>query len=305
MIPACFCDHYVVLTRSRNMEKLGAVAAAVHDRGLARLVDPGILDTGLLYALHDEDYVSAFLDGRPPLASSQNLAWSEALRGAVLAMQAGQLRSARLALEEGVAANIANGFHHARVARGGGFCTFNGLALVALTFPERRVFVLDCDEHGGNGTEEFARRLPNLFNYSIFGKRFGCRGGVRSIADAIEGGAGGFGQYRAALYRAFQQARTWRPDLILYQAGVDCHVDDPIGRGSLTEEDLARRDRMVFDFCRAEGIPVAFSLAGGYRSLESTTALHLNTFRAALSVYRSRRRSGALTLINKGHADAG
>ncbi len=281
MIPTCFCDDYVVPTRSRSMLKLGYLAQTLASRGLATLVDPGILDTDLLYKLHDPAYVDAFLNGEKPLAISQNLPWSDMLRSAVLAMQAGQLKAASIAMEHGIAANLANGFHHAKYARGGGFCTFNGLALTARAFPKHRVFVLDCDEHGGNGTEDFTERLPNLHTYSIFGKRFGCIGGPRSVADSLEAGPFNFFAYQQALERAFSTMSDWKPDLVVYQAGVDCHQQDPIGRGFLSASELKERDRLVFEYCRRHSIPVVFTMAGGYHELEQVAELHANTFVSA------------------------
>ncbi len=53
------------------------------------------------------------------------------LRDAVLRINAGQLMAAEMALQKGIAANVAQGFHHAVYEYGGSFCTFNGLALVA------------------------------------------------------------------------------------------------------------------------------------------------------------------------------
>ncbi len=264
------------------MLKLGRLAQCLYARGLAKLVDPGVLDTELLFTLHNPEYVEAFLNGDKPLAVSQNLPWSPMLRTAVLAMQAGQITAATLAMEHGIAANLANGFHHAKYDKGGGFCTFNGLALVAHAFPYKRIFVLDCDEHGGNGTEDFAGRLSNLFNYTIFGKRFGCQGAPNSVADSLEGVPLNFATYRQALERAFSAMSLWKPDLVVYQAGVDCHEHDPIGRGSLSEPDLKERDRLVFQHCRDHSIPVMFTMAGGYHELERVVELHTNTFIAAI-----------------------
>ncbi|WP_166263622.1 hypothetical protein [Marinobacter caseinilyticus] len=131
MIPTCFCESYVVSTRSRRLEKLGVVVQILTARGLARLTGPGILDIDLLYALHDPKYVCVFLDGEKPLAMSQNLPWSASLRATVLTMQAGQLKATTIAMQTGVVASLANGFHHAKYAKDGGFCTFNGLARIA------------------------------------------------------------------------------------------------------------------------------------------------------------------------------
>lgn len=291
VIAAYYAPDYCVPTRSGSMEKLAGVAAAVAELHAFALHDPGVIDLEHLFRLHEPDYVRAFLDGTPPLARSQNLPWSEALRSAVLAMQAGQLHGAEAARRDGIAFNIANGFHHARYERGGGFCTFNGLALVAHVLWPRRVAVLDCDQHGGNGTEDFAASLDNLYNYSIFGMSFGCQGGVRSIAARVAAGEGASHRYFDALDRACTQIRAWVPELLIYQAGVDCHVGDPLGRGPLTESDLAARDRQVFEFCRSNGIPVLVTLAGGYQSFARTIRLHQNSFEAAAQVY-SRDRSG-------------
>jgi acetoin utilization deacetylase AcuC-like enzyme len=89
--------------------------------------------------------------------------WSEAIRDGVLAMQAGQLHGAALAFAGApVVGNVAQGFHHARPHIGNGFCTFNGLALIAEAYPERTIGVLDVDEHEGDGTSVFSMGLPNL-----------------------------------------------------------------------------------------------------------------------------------------------
>ena len=104
--------------------------------------------------------------------------WSPTIRDGVLAMQAGQLHAAQRALAGApifpkIGANIAQGFHHAWPLRGKGYCTFNGLALIALAHPTKSIVVLDVDEHEGDGTSVFATTLPNLFNATVFGTPMG------------------------------------------------------------------------------------------------------------------------------------
>ena len=101
--------------------------------------------------------------------------------------------------------------------------------------------VLDCDEHGGNGTEEFAARLPNLYAVSIFGTRFGCRGGVRSWAYHVTHEQG-YAEYRRALGQAAALVDEHRPHLLVYQAGADCHREDPTSQLKLTTDELFERD---------------------------------------------------------------
>ena len=157
-VPTCFSPRYSAETPTASMRKLGPVIWDALEHGLADLHIPEPVDRETLCRLHDPAYVDAFLNGRGPLASAQGWPWTPQIRDGVLAINGGQLLGARLALEHGIAANIAQGFHHAGYQRGGGYCTFNGLALVAQEFPDQRVFVLDCDEHGGNGTQEFVPR---------------------------------------------------------------------------------------------------------------------------------------------------
>ncbi len=148
-IKTCFSSTYYAETPTASMRKLPVVAQLIEDAGYAELVDPGTIDLEQLRRLHDPKYVDAFLSGKGPLASSQGWKWSEQIRNGVLAINAGQLVAAENAFKDGIAANVAQGFHHSGYYRGSGYCTFNGLALVAQSYPDKKVFVLDCDEHGG------------------------------------------------------------------------------------------------------------------------------------------------------------
>ena len=285
MLKACYSPRYYAHTKSNSMEKLTAVAEAVQARGLAKLIAPNPIDADLLRRLHNPAFVDAFLTGQAPLAQSQRFIWSEQLRDAVLHIQGGQLCAAEIALREGIAANIAQGFHHASYESGAAYCTFNGLALVAKQNPEKRIFVLDCDQHGGDGTAIFTNRLTNLVNFGIFGIRFGCKAGERSLTRYIHPKQGNFDLYRESIFEAFQYASRWEADLIIYQAGMDCHQHDKYGSKWLTTELLFERDRLVFDMAKRMKIPMLFVLAGGYQALDDLVPLHVNTFKAANEVY--------------------
>jgi acetoin utilization deacetylase AcuC-like enzyme len=269
------------------MRKLAPVARAAEAVGYVTLHDPGLIDREKLRSLHDHDYVCAFITGKGRLASSQGWDWIPQIRNGVLAINAGQILGAQMALEFGVAANVAQGFHHAKPERGWYFCTFNGLALVAQEFPEKRVFVLDCDEHCGDGTAEFTKKLSNLFNFSINGTNWGMYEGSRSICRNIKTTPDSFRDYKKALLEAFNCAREWCADLIIYQAGADTHVDDPMSTGILNTEQMLERDRMVFTHFHKSGIPIFFVIAGGYQTPieEKLLPLHLNTFKSAYEEY--------------------
>ncbi len=273
------------------LARLETTAAKLERLRLVDLMRPAPFDPARLAGLHDAHYLQAFLHGDEPMASRQGIRWSPQVRDAALAMLGGQLAAAEMARRTGIAMNVARGFHHALPDAGSGFCPLNGLALLAHAAPAQRVMVIDCDEHGGNGTEEFAARLPNLYNVSIFGTRFGCRGGERSWAMQVRAREEGFGRYRDALREAEALIDAHRPDLLVYQAGADCHENDPKSQVGLTTAQMFARDLEVFRMARDRAIPIVFVVAGGYQDADRVARLNANTVRAARRVWQ--QRSGA------------
>jgi acetoin utilization deacetylase AcuC-like enzyme len=287
-IPAFFHPEYAPADVPL-LARLGVTASKLERLGLVELRTPERIDIRSLEGLHDDAYLQAFLRGDEPMASRQGLPWSPSVRDATLAMLGGQLAATDAALEHGIAMNIARGFHHAVPASGSGYCPVNGLALLAHVAPARRIMVLDCDEHGGNGTEEFAARLANLYNVSIFGTRFGCRGGTRSWAMQVRVREQGFPRYLEALAEAEALVDAHRPDLLLYQAGADCHEDDPKSQVGLTTRQMFERDLAVFGIAHRRAIPIVFVVAGGYQNAERVARLNANTVRAARAIWRRPR----------------
>lgn len=265
--------------------RLAVAARALQAAGLVETRAPAPLDRDLLRGLHAADYLDAFDRGIEPLASSQGIAWSPAVRDAAYAMLSGQFAAARHARTHGIAMNLARGFHHAVFERGSGFCALNGLALLAHAWPHLRVFVIDCDEHGGNGTEEYAARLPNLFNASMFGTRFGCIGHARSWPFEVRLARDGADAHLRALARIDALLVKHAPDLVVYQAGADSHERDPKGLSGFSDAALAERDLAVFGMARRLGIPIVFVVAGGYQSALDVARVNEATVRSALQVY--------------------
>ncbi|HEX6832502.1 MAG TPA: hypothetical protein VF132_03120 [Rudaea sp.] len=262
-----------------RLETIAArLAAAGADLRTAPPIPPAALRT-----LHEPVYVDAVVNGAEPLASSSHLRWTASLRDACLHMLGGQLAAATAARVHGSAFNIACGFHHALPGRGGGFCTFNGFALVAQHFPAWRIAVLDCDEHGGDGTEAFCALLPNLRQVSVFGTRFGIRGGLRSRALPVPRGedVDTDRAYLQVLDQALDELLSDPPDLLLYQAGMDSHRDDPKSTLRLSAQTLAARDHRVFSFARRAGIAVLAVPGGAYQDSRSVAELYVSTWRAA------------------------
>lgn len=185
------------------------------------------------------------------------------------------LTAARWALDDGgaVAAPV-SGFHHAGWDSAEGFCTFNGLMVTARVLQAEqagmRVGILDYDYHYGNGTVDILDMLNcrNIVHVTA-GEHWKRSEQAIAFLDNIE-------KDLSALADC---------DIVLYQAGADPHVDDPLG-GFLTTSQLAQRDWKVFSGLKARGIPVAWDLAGGYQTPPSRVIdIHMNTLRAAVEVY--------------------
>jgi acetoin utilization deacetylase AcuC-like enzyme len=197
------------------------------------------------------------------------------------------LEACRAALEDGWAVNLAGGTHHAFRGRGESYCVFNDSAVAALAMLAeglaRRVIVIDCDVHQGNGTAAILADEPAVFSFSIHGeKNFPLR---KERSDLDVGLPDGTQDevYLAALDDGLRQGLgAAAPDLAIYLAGADPYREDAFGRLALTKAGLVARDRLVFDHCTRAGVPVAVSMAGGYaRRIEDTVAIHFQTVREA------------------------
>ena len=81
-------------------------------------------------------------------------------------------------------------------------------------------------------------------------------------------------------------AQAWKADLIIYQAGMDCHAADPFGSAWFNTELIEKREDIVFTLAKKSQIPIMFVLAGGYQNLDDLVKLHLKSFEAAIRVFR-------------------
>ena len=182
-----------------------------------------------------------------------------------------------------VACSPTSGFHHAEFDSAQGFCTFNGLMVAAqklrLEKPDLRIGVLDLDEHYGNGTDDIIGRF-NLHETTPHWTLGSSNVSDHNAEDFVENGLVGILKYM----------KSQKIDLLMYQAGADCHISDPLG-GRFTDEQLRRRDRTVFEICKKLGIPVAWNLAGGYQqdratgSIEKVLRIHRATMEECAAVY--------------------
>jgi acetoin utilization deacetylase AcuC-like enzyme len=285
------------------ISKFGLVAVGLRNEAGVRLVEPSPLTEADLLRVHTQAYIDAVRTGEPrALAESQKFPWSPELYPSVLLTGGGCLAAARKALEAGVAGALVSGFHHSHADHGEGFCTFNGLVVtidhLRAAGSVKRVAVFDMDLHYGNGTASLAPTRPYFLNVSIYGNDYFQNQAYRDVSElrhtdganhrsiALPAGSGRT-EMLSAMERGFEMVASWgKPDLMLYQAGADPFREDPYSPLELDHDDLLERDRRVFAFAKAERIPIAWVLAGGYtEDVSKVVRVHLNTFVAAREVF--------------------
>ncbi|SDT93895.1 histone deacetylase [Stappia sp. ES.058] len=220
---------------------------------------------------HDRAYVDQVFSANvpAPVAREIGLPMSEAVGFRARCATAGTVLTANLALEHGIACNTAGGSHHARKLHGAGFCVFNDVAVaIRLLMADgaiRRAMVVDLDVHQGDGTAQIFTDDPAVFTLSVHARRnYPVRKVASTLDIALEDGLGD-AAYLEVLAASLPQAlASYRPDIVFFNAGVDPHEDDRLGRLSLSDEGLEARDRFVIRTVRAAGIPLAGVLGGGY-----------------------------------------
>jgi acetoin utilization deacetylase AcuC-like enzyme len=290
-------DYFVALppTHPFPMAKYPLLLEILRRDGLvgpADLIEPGEAGLADLRLVHDADYLGRLAAGTLEAAALRRIGvpWSAALwRRSRLAVQ-GTLMASRAALEDGLAANLAGGTHHAFPAHGEGFCLLNDVAVAIRVLQRdgraRRALVIDLDVHQGNGTAAIFEGDPDVFTFSMHGERNYPLQKMRSTLDVGLPDGIGDEEYLDLLARHLGVVlEAFVPDVVFYLAGVDPAKGDRYGRLALTDEGLARRDRYVLENCRGHGMPLVITIAGGYAPTPARTAeLHAIAFREARSL---------------------
>ncbi|MBS9719276.1 histone deacetylase [Tianweitania sp. BSSL-BM11] len=273
------------------MGKYSALMRVLEARGLVgadNLHQPDLLHPSLLKLAHSPAYIDQVVACAVPPAIERDIGFpvSERVSRRAQLATAGTLMAARIALESGIACNAAGGSHHARQAQGAGFCTLNDVAVASLALLSshevHRILIVDLDVHQGDGTADILGGERRAFTFSMHGARnYPMQKAVSDLDvpldDALDDAAylETLGQYLPGLLHQ-------QPDLVFYNAGVDPHRDDRLGRLCLTDDGLRARDRFVIETVRAAGVPLCGVIGGGYsRDVDAVAARHAILFETA------------------------
>lgn len=258
------------------------------------LSEPGLASDRDILLVHDPGYWYRCRRGEltPHEVRRIGFPWSTALVNRSRASVQGTILAAQSAIRDGVACNLAGGTHHAYPDHGEGYCVLNDIAIATRVLQRdgalRRVAVIDCDVHQGNGTAAIFSGDPDVFTFSMHGaKNYPARKEESHLDLHLPDGLGD-DDYLALLDRHLHPILDdFQPGIVFFQAGVDPFHGDRLGKLALSHDGLLRRDRLVLDACRLRRIPVVTTMGGGYaRLIEDTVEAHCNTVRAALSTLR-------------------
>ncbi|HRL10689.1 MAG TPA: histone deacetylase [Aggregatilineales bacterium] len=295
----CFyCDDFVLplpeghrfpmrkyaLLRERLLTERVIASDAMH-------VPPAATDEQILRC-HHADYLTRVVSGTLTDKEIRRIGfpWSPQMVERCRRSAGATIAACRAALNgDGLAANLAGGTHHACRDHGEGFCVFNDAAIAARAMQAeglaRRVVIIDCDVHQGNGTADILNGDSSVFTFSIHGEKnfpfrkvagtldIGLPDGVtdREYLETVEEGT------RRALHTA-------DADLAIYISGADPYTGDRLGKLAITKDGLQARDQLVLDLCAGAGLPVAIAMGGGYAdNVHDIVDIHFNTVRLAAS----------------------
>ncbi|MCA0456718.1 MAG: histone deacetylase [Chloroflexi bacterium] len=292
----CFyTDHFVLPLPADHrfpMRKYGLLRERVISEGVIRPEDLRVPDAATdedILRAHDADYLERVKTGALSAKEIRRIGfpWTPEMVERSRRSSGATMAACRVALVEGMAVNLAGGTHHAFRDHGEGYCVFNDSAIAARTMQAegrvRRVVVLDCDVHQGNGTAAILRDDPTVFTFSIHGEKNFPYHKEQSDMDVELLDGTGDQVYLDILEEGIQRALAMSSaDLVIYLAGADPFEGDRLGRLKLTKDGLRQRDELVLGLCKAQRLPVAITMAGGYaRNVDDIADIHVATVRVA------------------------
>lgn len=252
------------------MRKYSLIGEVLRGRG-ATLIEPPPARQELLESVHAPAYVEAVLNSAlaPQAARQIGFEMTPAIAKRTCASVGGTLYAAQFALSAGAAINLAGGSHHAHADMGAGFCVFNDVAVAAEALLKagqaRRILIIDLDVHHGDGTARIFTGRDEVFTFSMHCADNWPTDKPPSDLDVPLPQGAPDAVYLTTLQQVLARAFIeGQPDFVFYNAGVDPHIDDRLGKLALSDDGLAARDRMVAASCLQRDVPICGVLGGGY-----------------------------------------
>eukprot|EP00062_Callorhinchus_milii_P017639 gi/632970245/ref/XP_007901541.1/ PREDICTED: histone deacetylase 11 isoform X2 [Callorhinchus milii] len=185
----------------------------------------------------------------------------------------GTIMAGKLAMERGWAINVGGGFHHCSREKGGGFCAYADITLAIKFLFDRvdgvsKVAIIDLDAHQGNGHERDFMNDDKVYIMDVFNRYiYPGDGFAKPINRKIElNWDTKDSDYLEIVETELAAAlKEFTPDIIVYNAGTDILIGDPLGGLSITPEGIIKRDEIVFKAARKHHVPILMVTSGGYQ----------------------------------------
>lgn len=300
-VPLIYHENYSIPFPTEHrfvMAKFRLISQYLREKNILtdeNLHTPSICDTDEVLLVHDSRYVDKLMTESfsPAEIREMGLPFSSDLVNRVLLEVSGTILAGELALKYGLACNLGGGTHHAHHDKASGFCLLNDIAIAIRALQNKKLIqnalIVDLDVHQGDGNSAIFQNDNSVFVFSMHGeKNFPIRKVPGTLDIGLETGMGDT-EYLDILCSTLPKILDrFSPDLVFYDAGVDVYSGDILGRLSMSEDGIKRRDRYVLDFFRKKKIPVATVIGGGYDTDHiKLAARHSIIFEVAQEVFDS------------------
>jgi acetoin utilization deacetylase AcuC-like enzyme len=257
---------------------------------------PTKFDQSFLINTHSYEYIDlvdksfpenglAFLDGDTVVSPGSKEATKDAVGSIITAIDGVQQKEFKNAF-----CAVRPPGHHAEKDKAMGFCIYNNVAVGANYLIEKykynKVAIIDFDVHHGNGTQDIFYNNEKVLYISTHQypyypgsgseKETGKFNNILNIP--LEAGTTAE-QYLNAYENALKKLKEFRPEFLLFSAGFDAHIDDPLAQLRLNSEDFYHLTKRTLEVSKSmcNGNVVSI-LEGGYdlKALQDSTKRHVD-----------------------------
>ena len=256
---------------------------------------PSNFEQSILIKTHTKDYIKQvnlsfpqsglkFLDGDTVVSPGSKDATKDAVGSIISAIDGVEKKEFKNAF-----CCVRPPGHHAEKEKAMGFCIFNNVAVGANYLIEKykykKIAIIDFDVHHGNGTQDIFYNDKNVLYISTHQypyypgsgseKENGKYNNVLNIP--LEAGTTG-NEYLNAYEKVLDKLKEFKPEFLLFSAGFDAHIDDPLAQLRLSSEDFYKITKRTLEvskpFCNGNIVSI---LEGGYdlRALQESTQRHV------------------------------
>ena len=242
---------------------------------------------------HSVDYINKIKNGLLNFKEERKLGltWSKRLSERSFLAVNGTLLASKLAISNGIGCHLGGGTHHSHYDYGSGFCVFNDLAYSSLKLIEskivKKILIFDCDVHQGDGTARILSKYDDIFTCSIHCKKnFPLVKAQSNLDIELENDLGNFDYLNKIKKSIAFCVNHFKPDFVLYDAGIDIHKLDELGKLNIDDDGCLERDLIVLSYLKNLSIPVATVIGGGYsKDKKDLAKRHSIIFKAANHVF--------------------